>query len=441
MFSSPIQQRMYDLIHPYYMLNRVPVSDEISFFVKELAKELQVDVLSIPSGSACLTWEIPEKWTVHEAYIETLAGERIADFQKHPMQLKAYSAAFSGKVSREELLKRISSHPTQPDRLNYINRWQYQLGPKTDWGFSIPSAVADTLTDDVYQVHIDTDFSKGTCDIIDWILPGELPDTIFLAAHTCHPGQVNDGIACIALLIECFRYLQKLPRRKFTYRLILGPEYYASAGILQHGNDIEHLQYGIFLDMMANAHPISFSRSFDGNSYIDHIARNILKYNEPASKEIPYRGLYGNDEMFYDGPDYRIPTLGMSRHPFEYYHTELDDLEHCDFEKLEQSLVILQQIIEVFETDCIPTRTYKGPLYLSKYNLYIDPKIDPKGYSNLQEIQILMDGTRSCLEIAQQLEINYTFVSTFVQELCQHKLAVTRAIPSRKQRILLEVNR
>jgi aminopeptidase-like protein len=193
--------------------------------------------------------------------------------------------------------------------------------------------------------------------------------------------------------------------------------------------------------MMANSHPISFSRSFNGNSYIDHIARNILKHNEPASKETPYRELYGNDEMFYDGPDYRIPTLGMSRHPFEYYHTELDDLEHCDFEKLEQSLFVLQQIIEVFETDCIPIRNYKGPLYLSKYNLYIDPKLDPKGYTSLQEIQILMDGTRSCLEIAQQLEINYTFVSTFVQALCQHKLAVTRPIPSLKQRILMEVNR
>lgn len=440
MLSSPIQQRMYDLIRPYYMLNRVPVSDDMSFFVKKLAEELDVEVLSLPSGSACLTWEIPDKWTVHEAYIETLTGERIADFHIHPMQLKAYSAAFSGIVPREELLKHISSHPAAPDRLNYINRWQYQLGIKTDWGFSIPSAIADNLTDETYRVHIDTAFSKGTCDIIDWILPGELPDTIFLAAHTCHPGQVNDGIACIALLIECFRYLQKLPYRRYTYRLILGPEYYASVGVLHQERHIEHLRYGIFLDMMANSQPISFSRSFAGNSYMDHVARNVLQHNEPNFSESPYRKLYGNDEMFYDGPDYRIPTLGMSRYPFKYYHTELDDLEHCDFGKLEQSLTILQQIIEVFEADCIPTRTYKGPLYLSKYHLYIDPKINPEGYASLQEIQILMDGTRSCLEIAQQLEISFTFVSTFTQALCQHNLATTRSIPSRTQKIAMEVH-
>jgi aminopeptidase-like protein len=441
MLYSPIQQRMHDLIRPYYMLNRVPVSDDMSFFVKKLAEELKADVLSLPSGSSCLTWEVPKKWTVNEAYVETLSGERIADFQTHPMQLKAYSASFSGMVTREELLKRATSHPTQPDRLYYINRWQYQLGTQTNWGFSIPSAVTDNLKDELYRVHIDTEFGEGTCDIIDWILPGELPDTIFLAAHTCHPGQVNDGIACIALLIECFRYLQRLPYRKYTYRLILGPEYYAAAGVLQYGPNVGYLQYGIFLDMMANSHPISFSRSFDGNSYIDHIARNVLTHNETNYIEAPYRGLYGNDEMFYDGPDYKIPTLGMSRYPFEYYHTELDDLEHCDFAKLEQSYMLLQKIFDVFETDCIPTRTYKGPLYLSKYNLYIDPKINPKGYTNIQEIQILMDGTRSCLEIAKQLDINYTFVSDFVRELNKHKLAAIQPIPSRIKRNLMEVNR
>jgi hypothetical protein len=38
MLYSPIQQRMHDLIRPYYMLNRVPVSDDMSFFVKKLAE-------------------------------------------------------------------------------------------------------------------------------------------------------------------------------------------------------------------------------------------------------------------------------------------------------------------------------------------------------------------------------------------------------------------
>src|SRR5690606_40589939 len=63
-------------------------------------------------------------------------------------------------------------------------------------------------------------------------------------------GQVNDGIACLAVLIELFRHLQTLPRRRYTYRLILGPEYYAAAAVLAHGKNVDQLKYGFYLDMM-----------------------------------------------------------------------------------------------------------------------------------------------------------------------------------------------
>ncbi|MBP1993975.1 DUF4910 domain-containing protein [Paenibacillus eucommiae] len=430
MITNSLQQRMYDFIEKYYMLNRVPVSDDTSFFVRELAAQLKLDVLSLPSGTDCLTWVIPDKWTVHEAYIETLSGERIADFHVHPIYLKAYSASFSGLISREELLAHISDHPKYTDTLLYENRWQYQLGEKQDWGFSLSYDTVKKLSDETYRVHIVTEFGSGTCDLIDWILPGELPDTVFLAAHTCHPGQVNDGIASIALLLELFRYLQELPSRRYTYRLILGPEYYAAAAILQYGNHISHLKYGLYLDMMGNSHPLSFSQSHSRDSYIDRITRNVLKAYDDNFREASYRGLYGNDEMFYDGPGFEIPTVGMSRHPFEYYHTELDNLSHCDFGKLEESLRVLQQIIDIFETDCIPSLTYKGPLYLSKYNLYIDPKLNQKGYSHLQEAQIWMNGERSCLEIAHLIGADYQFVKSFVNQLCKHQLATTRPLAS-----------
>jgi aminopeptidase-like protein len=431
---SATQHRMRQFIEKYYMLNRVPVSDDSVFFVRDCAQKLGLDVLSIPSGTDCLTWVVPDKWTVFEAYIETMDGRRLADFHWHPMYLKAYSAAFSGTVSREELLSRISTHPRYSDRLPYVNRWQYHLGEKSEWGFALPQDTVDQMKDAEYRVHIDVEFSSGTLDVIDWIVPGELPDTIFFSAHTCHPGQVNDGIACIALLLELFRHLEQQPNRKYTYRLIVGPEYYAAAGILQHGRDIGHLKYGIYLDMMGNAHPISYSRSYAGDTYLDRIARNIIGHHEAELREAPYRGLYGNDEMFYDGPGFEIPTLGMSRYPFEYYHTDWDDVDHCDFAKLEESITVLQQIIDVFETDCIPSLLYKGPLYLSKYNLYIDPKIDPKGYSSLQEAQILMNGERSCLEIAIHLGISYSFVRSFVRELIRHHLAAIRPVASASAR-------
>lgn len=415
------RQRMMNLIEPYYMLNRVTVGDETSLFASSLAKQLNVNLLSVPSGTNCLTWTIPDKWVVREAYIETLQGDRIADFAWNPLYLNSYSAPFSGVLSREELLKHVTSHPILEDRLIYLNRWQYHK-THTQWGFSVPQTTVNSLTEDSYRVEVDTDFESGTLDVIDWILPGNSAETIFFSAHTCHPGQVNDGIACIAVLIELFQYLQSLPERHYTYRLIIGPEYYAAAAVLELGKDIKHLRYGFYLDMMANSLPLSFSRSFHGNSYADRITRSVLTNYDTDRLDAPYRSLYGNDEMFYDGPGFEIPTICLSRHPFQYYHTDFDDLEHCDFDKLEESLDMLKDIVETFETDVIPTRNYSGPLYLTEYNLYIDPKIDQRGYTALQEIQILMNGERSILDIAEIIGIDFLFVRSFINELSKHNL-------------------
>ena len=422
------KERMKTLIDRYYRLNRVSVGDDTSRFVQELSKQLPAEVMSLPTGTRCLTWTVPRKWIVSEAYIETPGGERIADFAWNPLYLNAYSVPFSGTLTRDELLEHVSVHPSLDDRLIYLNRWQYHR-EHTRWGFSLPASVVKELKDERYRVHVDTAFADGTLDVIDWVLPGEIDDTIFFSAHTCHPGQVNDGIACLAVLIELFRHLQRLPSRKYTYRLILGPEYYAAAAVLAHGKNVKHLKYGFYLDMMANLLPISFSRSFHGNSHADRVTRSALRNYEAGRPDSPYRSLYGNDEMFYDGPGFEIPTVCLSRHPFPYYHTDWDDLQHCDFEALEESYRLLTDIVDTFETDCIPIRLYEGPLYLSGYNLYIDPLLDPKGYSALQAIQIYMDGKRSLLDIAELADVSFAFVRNFVNELCKYGLAVRQARP------------
>jgi aminopeptidase-like protein len=429
------KDEMRRIITKYATLNRVPVGDDTTMFVRELAAELGVSVMSLPSGTECLTWVIPDKWTVHEAYIETLDGRRIADFNLHPIYLHAHSASFSGIVSRRELLSHIGINQKHDERLNYVCRWQFSLEEHQNWAFSLPARTVRELRDDAYFVSINTEFSKGTLDIIDWVLPGKQTETVFFSAHSCHPGQVNDGLACIAVLVQLFRYLERIPNRKYTYRLIIGPEYFAAAAILQYGHGIDQLKYGLYLDMMANENPISFSQSFIGNTYIDKAVRNVLNKQEDGHTETRYRGLYGNDEMFYDGPGFDIPTVGLARYPFEHYHTEYDDIAHCDFDKLEESLDYLIAIVDVLERDFIPRRTYKGPLFLSRYGLYIDFKTNPAGYRQLQEIQILMDGERSCLEIADAIGADFGFVHDFVEKLCKLGLASIQGTPAKMEAI------
>ncbi len=44
-----------------------------------------------PTGEPCWTWEVPEKWTCSEAYLETLDGRRLIDFTGQPLHVVSYS--------------------------------------------------------------------------------------------------------------------------------------------------------------------------------------------------------------------------------------------------------------------------------------------------------------------------------------------------------------
>ena len=135
-----------------------------------------------------------------------------------------------------------------------------------------------------------------------------------------------------------------------------------------------------------------------------------------------YRKLWGNDEIFYDGPDFRIPTIGLGRDRWEHYHTDKDNLKNCDLDQLVESYDFLKQIVDFMENDYIPVRKYKGPLYLDRYGINFDSQGDPEGYSNIQKIQIMADGTRSISEISRALEIDYYFVFDFFEILFEKDL-------------------
>ena len=97
-------------------------------------------------------------------------------------------------------------------------------------------------TNQQYYVNIDVKFEKSEIPIIDFMIPGEKEETVFFAAHSCHPAQVNDEIANIAILIKLFEWIKNRRNNKFSYRLIIGPEYYAAAVFLAKAKKIKTLK-------------------------------------------------------------------------------------------------------------------------------------------------------------------------------------------------------
>ena len=423
-----IKSNIKDFISKYYMLNRAKVCDDITFFTHDLNRMIDGYLLKVCSGDECLNWTIPQKWTVNEAWIKNSKGEIIMDVLLHPLQLLTYSNSFKGTLSKKELIKNVKTDEKRPECLIYNHRQQYKFNNYPNWGFSLPySKIAELDESEEYHVNIDCEFSDGEMLVSRKKIIGNNKDSIFFAAHTCHPGMVNDGIAGIAILLELHNELASRKELKYSYDFIFGPEYYAGAAVLEKDANAKFLKSGFFLDMMGNGQNLGFSRSFHGNSYVDFVTESVLIKVLSNHFYRDYRKLWGNDEIFYDGPDFQIPTVGLGRDRWEHYHTDKDDLENCDLDQLLESYEILKKIVDVMENDYIPQRKYRGPLYLDRYGIIFDSQGDPEGYSNIQKIQILADGSKSISQISRELKIDFFFVFSFFEKLYENNLIIKKS--------------
>lgn len=413
-----------NFIEDNYFLNRTAVNEDTDKLVSAVQKELNCNILEVPSGKECLTWIIPKHWKVNEAYLARTNGEKVIEFSNNPLHLWTHSIPFKGTITKQELDNHLYYSKEQPDWIPYHYKNGYNYFSE-NWGFSLSYKDYLKLNDENYYVHIDAELNNsGTMKVIDYKIDGKNKDTIFFAAHTCHPAQVADGLSNVALLICLFKYLASQSNLNYSYRLILGPEYFAAAGFLAEisEEEIYTLKAGIYLDMLGNGQILGYQASFQGNSHLDKIVKNVFKHYLPEHIEKNYREFVGNDEMFYNGPGFYIPTIGISNKKRAEYHYHTDKPDTIDYNQLINQLELLKKIILLFELDYIPVRKFKGPLYLSKYNLYIDRKTDSTGYLNLERIQILMDGNHSCFEIADKLGINFTFVYEFCNKLLENNL-------------------
>ena len=186
------------------------------------------------------------------------------------------------------------------------------------------------------------------------------------------------------------------------------------------------LKFGIFLDMLSTHEQIGFQSSLQGNSRIDAIVANILESHASSYIKKDYRKLWGNDEMFYNGPGFEIPTIGLGRIMHREYHYDSDNLANIDMYHLVESVWYLMRIIEVFETDYIPILQYRGPLYLSRHNLDIAPIADPQIHENIERLQIYADGNRSCMDISALIGLDFFGVRNFFDQLIGKDLVIKK---------------
>lgn len=384
------------------------------------------------SGKEHNGWVVPHNWIVHKALIKK-DGNVLFDGTKHPLAVAGYSPSFTGKISKKELDERVFTRPELPNAYSFHCMNNYRPWA-TFWGFTMPHNIYKEWTDGEYEIELETEYRDGEMLVGEIFHQGESDEVIVFNAHTCHPTQFNDDLAGVAVILELFKYL-KGKKTHYSYRGIFAPEHLGTVFYLGglSDNEIKKMKMGAFIEMVGIDLPLALQKSFTGEHLIDKVAEYVCKNVNPETRVGDFRTIVGNDETVWEGAGIEIPFISISRchkSPFYYtqYHTNEDDFSINSVSRLEETLEVLKQMVNIFENNKVIRRKFKGLLALSnpKHNLYIE-RPDPTVAKNLSEVQLkmgfmqdylqrLFDEKTSVFEIAQRFDVPFETLSDYLKK-------------------------
>lgn len=408
---------MNKLIDDLWSKERHLISDAYDESLEYISKLIPLKIHEIPSGTKCWTWVVPEKWAVKEAYIEDMNGKRLLDLKDHPLHVVSYSLPINKVVTKEELMKHLYTNPKRPGAIPFEFKF-YEKG----WGFCIQHDKLKKFTEKKYKVFIDSKFEKGTLKVGDCTIKGETDETVVLVAHLDHPAMVNDDLTGVAVLVDIAKELSKR-KNHYTYKLLLVPETIGSIAYLSQNEDvIPKLKYGIFLEMLGNnnIHALQLTRQSD--TKLDRMARYVMKRKLENFREGAFRKVVGNDEMVFNGPGVNIPMISISRSPYPEYHTSDDTPDIISEKNLVESRNLTLELLDIIDNDYTPMRTFKGPIFLSGYGLWVDWRINKQLNANIEQIMLRLEGDKSVFDIADELDMEFNDVLSYVNKFLDKKL-------------------
>lgn len=403
------------------------VCDGLDALTIDIQRELPFTVHEFASGLECNGWTVPWSWNVHTAQVWDQRGALVTDGNAHPLGVVSYGDAFHGAVDGKNLKDHLFYHNGEgfEDELVYHCRFWLQPHNRT-WGLCVPKTLHDSINEDEsYLVDIDATFEPGTMKVAEYVLHGESTESVVLLAHDCHAGTANDDLSGIAVGIEVIRRLAKLPRRRYTYRLLVSPEHLGPVFWLQRFGS-EHLRHALFLESLGTTGPLALQESFTGKADIDNALRNALRGRKHYTGE--FRSIVGNCETVLEAKGIEVPCPSLSRCPFDAYHSSLDNAGLMSEEHLNEAVDVVFDALMALDLNVTTTTHTRGLVCLSnpKYDLYqpfADPSVPalrtiPESAVRFNKLMNWLpryfDGRTTALEIAERFELPFSAVRDYL---------------------------
>jgi aminopeptidase-like protein len=312
--------------------------------LRHLQQHIDVQMLEVPSRTQVFDWEVPDEWSIREAYIEDPTGRRVVDFADNNLHVVSYSAPVRAEVSLEELQAHLHSLPEHPEWIPY--RTSYY---ERSWGFCLQHRVRESLKPGTYTVVIDSTLEQGNLNYGELVIPGVSDREMLISTHICHPSLANDnlsGIAVATFLARHFETLEHPPA--YTLRFLFIPGTIGSiTWLARNENRLDRVVGGIVLTGIGDSGHLRYKRSRRQHSLVDQVVEQVLAAKCSVYECFDYVP-YGYDERQFCSPGIDLAVGCMMRTPFgQYpqYHTSADDLSLLNEDSLGEALEVCVAVV------------------------------------------------------------------------------------------------
>ncbi len=414
---------MYRLLCELYPLHRTVNSDDFEKSLRIIGSFIGngFKINSYEPGTSAFTWTVPYRYYVDEAYIEH-NGKKYANFADNNLSIVSYSISVDKTLSYDELKSHVHTNEILPNEIP----WMFKYYEK-NWGFCMRHNEWKTFDKNgTFRAIIKSRFEKKPFLIGEYVIRGKSKEEILWVSDICHPNQVNDSISGAVVAAQLAKELSKNYTGQYSIRFLFLAETIGSiVWFSRNENEIKKIKHGIFSEMVGNRNRFLLKLSREGDNSIDYAMTHVLQRYERCGKAevIPFKNIVpGNDEKVMDSVGIDIPSISLTRWPYPEYHTTADNPSIIDPENLEEAKNVFADAIHILNTNLYPTYLSKGPVFLSRFGLWVEYKENPKLNGAIQLILFLLDGKHSVFDIAQEVELDYKTVYSYLKKFEKQKL-------------------
>jgi aminopeptidase-like protein len=377
-----------------------------------------ISIYEVPSGTRAFDWVVPNEWTIRDAYIEDMFGQRIISINDSNLHVMGYSIPINEKFTRLQLENNLYSLPDQPSAIPYITSYYQE-----NWGFCLSQNQRNNLGEGPFNVVIDSELKPGSMTYGEVVLKGNTAEEVLISTYICHPSMANNELSGPVVTMALLNWLSELKERKYTYRFVFLPE--TIGAIYYISKHLKHLKKNVkagwVLTCIGDDRSYSYLKSRNGKTLTDKISIKVLedrglKFNEYSFLD------RGSDERQYCAPGVDLPVGSFMRSKygeFPEYHTSLDDLNFVTPSGLQGGFEIVQDAISMLETNCFPKINTLGEPQLGKRGLYPNTSTKTSGIEVQDQMNVIAysDGLNDLIAISKICKISYKKVLHIVNSL------------------------